>query len=31
MSDGNGSTKTKFELDRQDHENYANRVERYLV
>ena len=32
MSDGKGSIKTNsFELDRPDHDNHANRAERYLV
>ena len=31
MSDGKGSTKNKFELDRSDHDSHANRAERYLV
>ena len=31
MSDGKGSTKYKFELERPNHDNYANRAERYLV
>jgi len=31
MSDGNGSTKNKFELDRPDHDSHANRTERYFV
>jgi len=31
ISDGKGSTKNKFELDRQDHDSHTNRAERYLV
>ena len=31
MSDGKGSTKNKFELDRPDDDSHANRAERYLV
>ena len=31
MSDGKGSTKNKFELDRTDHDSHANRAECYLV
>jgi len=31
LSDGKGSTKNKFELDRPDHDSHANRAERYLV
>jgi len=31
MSDGKGSTKTKFELDKPEHDSHANRAERYLV
>ena len=30
-SDGKGSTKNKFELDRLDHDSYVNRLERYSV
>jgi hypothetical protein len=30
-SDGKGSTKNKFELDRPDHDSHENRAERYLV
>ena len=30
MSDGKGSTKNKFELDRPNHDSHANRAERYL-
>jgi len=31
MSDGKGSTKNKFELDRPDHDSHPNRAERYLI
>ena len=31
MSDGKGSTKNKFELDRSDNDNHTNRAERYFV
>ena len=31
MSDGKGSTKYKFQLDMPDHDNHANRAERYLI
>jgi len=31
ISDGNGSIKNKFELDRLDQDSHANRAERYLV
>jgi len=31
MSDGKGSTKNMFELDRPDHDSHANSAERYLV
>ena len=31
MSGGKGSTKNKFELDKQDHDRHANRGEPYLV
>ena len=31
MSDGKHYIKNKFELDKLDHDNHANRAERYLV
>ena len=31
MSEGNGYTKNKFELDRPDHDSHPNRAEGYLV
>ena len=31
ISDGNGSTKNKFEHDRPDHDRHANRAEYHLV
>jgi len=31
MSDGKGSTKNKFEVDRPDHDSHANHAECYLV
>jgi len=30
MSDGKGSTKNNFELDRLNHDSHANRAERYF-
>ena len=31
MSDGKGSTKIKFEIDRPDQDSHGNRAERYLI
>jgi len=31
MSDGKGSAKNKFEVDRPDHDSHENRAERFLV
>ena len=31
MSDGKGSTKNKFQLERPDNDSHGNSAERYLV